>query len=675
MGALIGCLLVCFVYVVVPGPAAAAQGGALTVRSRVAIGAAAEGLYWLGGFASLDGGAPDVLGLVWAEVSAGWFGSVWGLHLVSAAGVLPPRLGTAGSGALSGYSYYTLFNIDPRPGHAYEAALSYDPETGAVAVRVDDVTAGATVLERGLTVGTWPGGLYPGAAAGGGGSESWEAVPGFVPYGLTWRLVQVQDDGTLLQAQPVDRRRPVDLYVRVPWDGLPGTLRLWLEEDLEGRTDRKLLAAAERVASEAFVRTALAEQPAGTYRVHLEYEDRGIRHGLGGQDVQVGVVDARPEGVRITLAGPRELRIEGELAVAADGPLTKVTVGVDVGLERVVLVPAAEPGSYRFGTEHERTVPAVRHEFAALDRTERRISFAATLPLGAVAWPYRKFTVRVVPQVPAGAAGRAVTAYEETVRVYAEEQPGRTLPLRVMTFNIRHGEGTDGMINLERIADVIAYAGADIVGLQEVDVGTRRSGGVNQVAALAQMLGMNAAFGANLAYQGGEYGNALLTRLPIVSSRNVRLVRTSGETRGLLHAVIDVDGTPLNFFVTHLSYVQDENARQRLQITDILRQTSGPFVLVGDLNIAWDRTSPPLFEDAAKDAWLEAVSQTEPGSPLRSPSSGGTFTSARPDRRIDYIFLSEDVAVARADGVYTIRTDASDHLPVVAELALPAAAD
>lgn len=90
-----------------------------------------------------------------------------------------------------------------------------------------------------------------------------------------------------------------------------------------------------------------------------------------------------------------------------------------------------------------------------------------------------------------------------------------------MTYNIRHGRGMDMVIDLERLADVIRKADADIVGLNEVDIETERSGGVDQAGRLGELLGMHVVYGPNIEYQGGLYGNALLCRYPVERCRNV----------------------------------------------------------------------------------------------------------------------------------------------------------
>src|ERR1044071_240107 len=87
--------------------------------------------------------------------------------------------------------------------------------------------------------------------------------------------------------------------------------------------------------------------------------------------------------------------------------------------------------------------------------------------------------------------------------------------LRVMTYNIHVGVGMDKKLDLQRIADVIRKHDPDLVGLQEVDRGVQRTQRIDEIVELAKLTRMDYAFAFNLPYQGGQYGVAILSRLPI----------------------------------------------------------------------------------------------------------------------------------------------------------------
>lgn len=227
-------------------------------------------------------------------------------------------------------------------------------------------------------------------------------------------------------------------------------------------------------------------------------------------------------------------------------------------------------------------------------------------------------------------------------------------PLRIMTFNIHHGEGLDGRLDLARIAKVITDARADIVGLQEVDRGVERTQRRDILKELADLTGMRFAFGKNIDLQGGDYGNALLTRFPIVSEGNRHLeVVGGGEQRGVLQTVLDVEGRRVLVLTTHFDHRRD--SAQRPRSADEMREMAaqwgeGPLVMLGDFNDVPGSQAYETLTKVATDAWV-AVGKDE----------GYTIPVETPTRRIDWILLR---GLDARDG-QVVRTDASDHLPVV----------
>jgi len=237
---------------------------------------------------------------------------------------------------------------------------------------------------------------------------------------------------------------------------------------------------------------------------------------------------------------------------------------------------------------------------------------------------------------------------------------------RVMTFNIHHAEGLDGNIETRRIADLILAQRADLVGLNEVDRWTTRTGGRDLIGELAQQTGMAYVFSNNLSYQGGEYGNAILSRHPILSSEHRLLPKVgSNEQRGWLKAVVDVNGKFVSFWVTHLAAVADETERL-MCVTNFnawLSAETLPVICCGDFNATPGSATCTLMATKWSDAWLMAGS-----------GNGRTAPVPTPTKRIDYIWTGRGapVAVRAASVPYT---EASDHFPVVAELALTNSSD
>jgi endonuclease/exonuclease/phosphatase family metal-dependent hydrolase len=246
--------------------------------------------------------------------------------------------------------------------------------------------------------------------------------------------------------------------------------------------------------------------------------------------------------------------------------------------------------------------------------------------------------------------------------------------IRVMTYNIQHGEGLDGRVDIERIAAVIRAAQADIVALQEVDRGVERSHRIDTMVALSELTGiMKWAFGRNIDYQGGDYGNGVLTRFPILHEQNLhyQMIR-SNEQRGLLHLVLEMDGTELVVMNTHMDFRPDDTERL-LNVKEICavaeQYAPRPMIACGDFNTTPESRTVSLMKEGSFDDVWELVGVGE----------GATIPVSNPTKRIDYIFaceLSRQKRNVISDlrlkpiSARVVHADASDHLPVVAEFQL-----
>jgi endonuclease/exonuclease/phosphatase family metal-dependent hydrolase len=233
-------------------------------------------------------------------------------------------------------------------------------------------------------------------------------------------------------------------------------------------------------------------------------------------------------------------------------------------------------------------------------------------------------------------------------------------PLRVMTFNIHHGEGRDRQINLERIAALIKQEKADIVALQEVDKGVGRTARRDLIAELAALTGMTGVFSNNFHFQGGQYGNAILTRFPVLDRKNTHyLMLNTNEQRGVLQLVLDAHGKKVLIMDTHIDYrPQDEERLLNVaELRQIVASTKLPVIICGDFNSTPESRPHQLMSRFVSDAWE-----------LSGKGPGFSFPSGRPDRRIDYIWISTN-SIAPVN-IWVPVTEASDHCPVVAELIL-----
>jgi endonuclease/exonuclease/phosphatase family metal-dependent hydrolase len=240
-------------------------------------------------------------------------------------------------------------------------------------------------------------------------------------------------------------------------------------------------------------------------------------------------------------------------------------------------------------------------------------------------------------------------------------------PVRVMSYNIHAGHGSDGRLDLARIAEVIRSSGADIVGLQEVDRHwSDRSAFVDEAAELARTLHMHVVYGADLdldplvpGQPRRQYGNAILTDPPVRDWHNSLLPRSGTlEQRGLLEALVKVRGVLVRVCTTQLQHdSQQERIDQTAAIRSLIGESEEPVVLTGDLNAPPDTPEITTLTEALADAWAQA-----------GAGPGYTFPTVGPGVRIDYVLHTGDI-VTRTAAV--IDTEGSDHVPVVADLTVP----
>ena len=231
--------------------------------------------------------------------------------------------------------------------------------------------------------------------------------------------------------------------------------------------------------------------------------------------------------------------------------------------------------------------------------------------------------------------------------------------LRVMTYNIHVGVGMDKKLDLQRIADVINAARPDLVGLQEVDRGVKRTEGKDEIVELAALTHMAYAFAPNLDYQGGKYGVAILSRLPIKNTEHRMFEnRREAERRGMLRAEVEVDGKTLHFVTTHLDYQYDDGRLfETEQMLKFLESVEGPTIVVADLNDEPAGSAYKVMRTRFHDAWVSGGAKTD----------GFSYPADKPVKRIDHIFYRTGDRI-RARKSWVIETLASDHIPVMSEL-------
>jgi endonuclease/exonuclease/phosphatase family metal-dependent hydrolase len=248
------------------------------------------------------------------------------------------------------------------------------------------------------------------------------------------------------------------------------------------------------------------------------------------------------------------------------------------------------------------------------------------------------------------------------------------IPVRLVTFNIHHGVGVDARHDLPRLAKLLASMDADVICLQEVDRHYgERTESVDQALLLSRALDMQLAWGPAIDEPGPknkprrQYGNALLSRLPILIS-DVHRLPGSGEPRSALRTMVELDGGALWITATHLTTRSaEERATQVAALAGLHTEPMDTGVLVGDFNTEPDAPELGVLRQRFTDAWrLARARDDQAGWRFWQADSGMTHPARSPHRRIDQVWVSPGVAVA---GAYVLDAKgSSDHLPVAVDL-------
>lgn len=229
----------------------------------------------------------------------------------------------------------------------------------------------------------------------------------------------------------------------------------------------------------------------------------------------------------------------------------------------------------------------------------------------------------------------------------ARETAGAASRVRILSYNIRHGQGIGGLLSNSRVAQVIGSAACDVAGLNEV-WRIRRS--YDQPRVLGELTGMQPVFHSLHSLFGREIGNLALSRLPIASSRQIAL-GGKREPRGCLVLELEASGVSFEVALVHLSLDRATRAAQLEQLAHGLDATR-PLVVVGDFNC-------PAGE-------LEPLARLV-DFPADVPA---TYPSVLPLRALDHIGFSDHWELVE---LRAIPSWASDHRPLLAELRLSGA--
>lgn len=240
-------------------------------------------------------------------------------------------------------------------------------------------------------------------------------------------------------------------------------------------------------------------------------------------------------------------------------------------------------------------------------------------------------------------------------------QKEEKVTVKVLSFNILHGRTTNGSFDLDIIANVIKKANADFVSLQEVDFKTNRAKKYDLPTELGYRTKMASVFGRAMYYDGGEYGEGVLSKYSFLSTRNVALPYTKGnEPRAALEiTTVLKSGDTISFIGTHLDHLKTDYDRvsQAKAINKAFSENKYPTILSGDLNDEPNSKTINILEFF----WKASYDKKNPKL---------TFPSDNPIKKIDYVmyYPKQNWKVVSKETICD--TIASDHCAYLVTLEL-----
>lgn len=219
--------------------------------------------------------------------------------------------------------------------------------------------------------------------------------------------------------------------------------------------------------------------------------------------------------------------------------------------------------------------------------------------------------------------------------------------ISLMTYSVRHGKGLDGKTKVQRIAEEIAKTNADVVALQGIDRYMPRSGFQDQLKKLSKQLGMYSCFSPSVNLLVSQYGNAILSKYPIVK-KEITFMRGTKERRSILMAKIQIDEAVVTVINTHLGKSTNERMKQVPILLNTLNQYGQPSILAGDFNMEMADSLMKPFNFHWQKIELQ---ENHP-----------TFKNGK---EIDHIFVNMSTESTSA---WVQHSDASDHHPVIAHI-------
>lgn len=238
---------------------------------------------------------------------------------------------------------------------------------------------------------------------------------------------------------------------------------------------------------------------------------------------------------------------------------------------------------------------------------------------------------------------------------------------KVISLNMCHGDNFNGVIDVINQSNVIKQYDADLILLQEVDICTSRSEFKNQLYEFKKNIGFEySCYGANIPYKEGWYGNAILSKYPIVSSENYLSSATefSKEPKGMLHAEVNINGKHINVFNTHLPVYDKERISLTESIITMIQRNSisGDMILGGDFNFGVIPLGNHRYNVDKRESYIEYENLKKI---FKCPDfTVDTWPTGNPIADIDKIMYNGNIQLTM---IKRLDVEISDHYPIYAE--------
>lgn len=241
------------------------------------------------------------------------------------------------------------------------------------------------------------------------------------------------------------------------------------------------------------------------------------------------------------------------------------------------------------------------------------------------------------------------------------------MKIKAITFNICHGEGIDGVIDIKRQAEFINKYNPDILILQELDMYTLRVHKRFQLEEMSKYTGLKyKSMCSTIRYKEGFYGIGTLNKYPVESAVNFPMMSLypENEKRGILFNKVRIEDKIVNIFNLHLATMEHERILAIEELVNIIETIpkNENIIVAGDFNIGISKIGNHKYSFENKETYTEYETLKKRLSKL--PNTEPTWFSETAIACIDTMFYSSNMKLIE---VKTLKSEISDHCAVFAE--------